>query len=267
MGDRAMEYVIITVVCFLSSVVGAICGIGGGVIIKPVLDATGILSVTTISFLSGCTVLSMSVVSMYKNMRAKHDFVFDKTFATVIAAGGVAGGISGKALYEAVLQKLSDTSHVGAVQAAVLLVITIGTLLYTINKEKIRTKELIHRPIIFLIGIILGIMSSFLSIGGGPINLVVLFYFFSMTSKQAAMYSIYIIMFSQISSLFVTVVRGKTPAFELPILLLMIGCGIVGGLVGSKINKRIDNKTVDRLFIGLMAVIIVINIFNIYRYA
>ena len=91
-----MEYLVIFLVCFLSSVIGAICGIGGGVIIKPVLDATGILAVTTVSFLSGCTVLSMSVVSMYKNMTAKHDFVFDKVFATVIALGGVVGGLACK---------------------------------------------------------------------------------------------------------------------------------------------------------------------------
>ena len=38
-----MEYVVIVAVCFFSSVVGAICGIGGGVIIKPVLDATGVV--------------------------------------------------------------------------------------------------------------------------------------------------------------------------------------------------------------------------------
>lgn len=55
-----MEMLIIMIVCFFSSVVGAICGIGGGVIIKPVLDATGIMEVATASFLSGCTVLSMS---------------------------------------------------------------------------------------------------------------------------------------------------------------------------------------------------------------
>ena len=44
------------VVCFLASIVGAICGIGGGVIIKPLLDALKILDVSQISFLSGCTV-------------------------------------------------------------------------------------------------------------------------------------------------------------------------------------------------------------------
>ena len=47
-------------VSFLASTAGAICGIGGGVIIKPVLDLFQMASVSTISFLSGCTVLSMS---------------------------------------------------------------------------------------------------------------------------------------------------------------------------------------------------------------
>ena len=46
-------------VSLCASAVGAVCGIGGGEIIKQVLDATGILAVTTGSFLSGCTVLSM----------------------------------------------------------------------------------------------------------------------------------------------------------------------------------------------------------------
>ena len=47
-------------VSFGTSVAGGICGIGGGVIIKPVLDFWGIASVAAASFLSGCTVLSMS---------------------------------------------------------------------------------------------------------------------------------------------------------------------------------------------------------------
>ena len=59
-----MIFVWVFLVCFLASVVGAICGIGGGVIIKPVLDAFGIMDVATISFLSGCTVLSMRLYSL-----------------------------------------------------------------------------------------------------------------------------------------------------------------------------------------------------------
>ena len=46
-------YMIFGLVSVLASMAGAICGIGGGVLIKPVLDAFGVLDVATISFLSG----------------------------------------------------------------------------------------------------------------------------------------------------------------------------------------------------------------------
>ena len=59
-----MIHMVFFLVCFLASAAGAICGMGGGVVIKPVLDAFGILDVDSISFLSGCTVLSMTAYSV-----------------------------------------------------------------------------------------------------------------------------------------------------------------------------------------------------------
>ena len=46
-------------VCILSTMVGAISGIGGGVIIKPMLDMTLPLGMPTISLISSFAVLSM----------------------------------------------------------------------------------------------------------------------------------------------------------------------------------------------------------------
>ena len=43
--------VLFFLVAFLASIVGAICGIGGGVIIKPTLDSFHVMSVAAISFL------------------------------------------------------------------------------------------------------------------------------------------------------------------------------------------------------------------------
>ena len=48
-----MSSILIFCVSFFASIAGAICGIGGGVIIKPVLDMLGLASVATISFLFG----------------------------------------------------------------------------------------------------------------------------------------------------------------------------------------------------------------------
>ena len=115
-----------------------------------------------------------------------------------------------------------------------------------------------------VIGLLLGIMSSFLGIGGGPINLVVLGYFFSMDTKTAAANSLYIILFSQAASFVSTLITGL-PEFRIMALILMVAGGIGGGIVGRKLNKKMDNRAVDKLFIGLMVLIVGICVYNAVR--
>ena len=249
------------VVCFLASIVGAICGIGGGVIIKPLLDALKILDVSQISFLSGCTVLSMSAYSVIKLSGKKE---IDTATVLPVAIGGAIGGIVGKWLFSFVKSLSDNPNKVGVVQAACLLIVTIFTLVYTIFKDKITTKKLKGLPILVAVGLFLGIMSSFLGIGGGPINLVVLFYLFSMSTKEAVITSLYIIFISQIASLGTSIITHTIPNFPIKVLVVMATGGIFGGVVGRIVNKKIADKTVDKLFIGLMAVMIGINIYNIF---
>ena len=155
----------------------------------------------------------------------------------------------------------------GAVQAACLLILTVGTLIYTIKKEQINTYHLKNVPVCLIIGFILGVLSSFLGIGGGPINLVILYFFFSMTTKAAAANSLYIILFSQATSLVSTIVTGTVPSVNWGILAGMIICGILGGMAGRAFNRKMDEKMVDKLFMVLMIVIILINIYNVFRSA
>ena len=117
-----------------------------------------------------------------------------------------------------------------------------------------------------IIGVALGIMSSFLGIGGGPINLVVLYYFFSMPTKTAAQNSLYIILVSQITSLATTLFTNTVPAFEWSWLIFMVSGGIGGGVVGRQINKKINGKQVEKLFIVLMFVIISISCYNMWAF-
>ncbi len=249
------------IISFLSSVAGAICGIGGGVIIKPVLDMFGAGSVSAISFLSGCTVLSMTCYSVGKAMLAGDSQVNLKT-GTPLAIGAAVGGVAGKSMFNAVKAMFANPNAVGGVQATCLAIITFGTLIYTLKKQHIRTRNVSSMPVCLGIGLILGICSSFLGIGGGPINLVVLYYFFSMDTKTAAANSLYIILFSQITSLLSTLITKTVPEFELITLVLMVAGGILGGIIGRKINKKIVSATVDKLFIFLMVIIIGISIRN-----
>ena len=252
------------IVSFFSSIVGAICGIGGGVIIKPVLDMLGMGSATTISFLSGCTVLSMSAYSVGKGMLAREKSV-DMSTGTPLAIGAALGGMAGKQLFSFLKSLFANPQTVGAVQAAALAVITVLTLLYTLNKEKISTKQIKNPVLCALIGLVLGVLSSFLGIGGGPINLVVLYYFFSMETKVAAANSLYIILFSQAASLIATLVTRSVPEFAPMSLVLMVCGGIGGGILGRVINKKIDSKAVEKLFVCLIGLIIFISIYNTWN--
>ena len=245
-----------------ASVVGAVCGIGGGVIIKPVLDLLHLESVSTISFLSGCTVLSMSCYSVIKSLLAGEKRVSLET-GTPLALGGLVGN----QLFGLVRGLSDNPDRVGAVQAACLAVITVGTLLYTRNKARIASYRVTNKGVCVLIGLALGCMSSFLGIGGGPINLVVLYFFFSMDTKTAAANSLYIIFFSQLCSLLTTLLTSSVPEFRWPVLVLMAAGGLGGGVLGRQLNRRMQGEAVEKLFMALMVVIICISVFNTWRYA
>ena len=250
-------------ISFLSCIAGAICGIGGGVVIKPVLDLMQMGQPATINFLSGCTVLAMSLYSVTKALRAG-DSKVEMSTGTPLAIGAAVGGVVGKEMFSAVKNFFSGSPAVGGVQAVALGIITLGTLVYTVNKAKIATRSTSNKVVCVVIGLLLGIMSSFLGIGGGPINLVVLGYFFSMDSKTAAANSLYIILFSQAASFVSTLITG-VPEFRILALALMVAGGIGGGIVGRMLNKKMDNRAVDKLFICLMVLIVAICVYNAAR--
>ena len=157
-------YVIFAAVSFLASVAGAICGIGGGVLIKPLLDTFGVLSVASISFLSGCTVLSMSCYSVVKARMSGSSLVDMKT-GTPLAIGAALGGVAGKMMFQYLSGLVENKDQVGAVQAGCLLFITLGTLIYTVRKDKIKTRQVTNAGICIAIVLVLGILSSVLGIG------------------------------------------------------------------------------------------------------
>ncbi|WP_051207831.1 sulfite exporter TauE/SafE family protein [Butyrivibrio sp. AE3006] len=256
-----MEYVIIAVICFLASLVGSICGIGGGVIIKPVLDAAKVYSVSVISFLSGCTVLSMTAYSIAREA-GKSRFKSASNEMIILAAGSIAGGVIGKSMFTVLLSDIGNDFLVGELQSLVLFVITAGTFIYTLFKVRISKKKITGLVWIFTIGAILGVISAFLGIGGGPINIVVLSYCFSMKAKEAAESSLFIILLSQLASFVTTIATGTVPKVDVVLLLMMVAMGISGGIAGRKINDLINQKSVDRLFMLLLVVIMGITLYN-----
>jgi len=251
-------------VTFLACFLGKICGMGGGVIIKPVLDALGIASPSQINFLSGCTVIGMSAWSVFKSLRSGTSEINLK-ISTPLAIGAATGGIIGKILYDAVEGLLSVPEQAKSVQAAFLFAATFATLIYTIRKSKLPSYHVENPVICILIGLGLGLLGSFLGIGGGPFNMAVLFLFFSMGTKIAAQNSLYIILISQIAGILKNAVTGNLPGANLGLLAGMVLCGVLGSEVAARVNGKMKEQTVNRLFEMVMVLVMAICVYNVLR--
>ena len=253
-----MQQVACILITFFASAIGSICEIGCGIIIKPVLDATGLYSVNSVNFMSGCAVLAMATYSVV----AAAIFggpVVKRSVSTYLAIGAAVGGAVGKQAF--VLLGGGDAA--GVVQAGVLFFVTLGTAIYTVMRKKIHPHHVRYPPACVAIGFSTGALSAFLGIGGGPINLAVLHFFFGMDTKAAAHNSLYIIMLSQLVALFCGTIPEEVPA---ALLAGMITCGILGGVLGRKANAKIDAYTTDRLFLGLLGLIMWICANNFIHY-
>lgn len=260
-----MILIICCFVTFVACILGTICGMGGGIIIKPALDATGVMSVATVTFLSACTVIAMTCWSVGKTL-LKKEAVIDLRNTTILAVGAAAGGLAGKQLYTMVASLFENKDTAGGVQACLLFTATLLTLIYTLNKDKIRSRQVNSPAVGLLIGVFLGLLGAFLGIGGGPFNVAVLYYFFSMPAKKAAQNSLFIVLFSQLTSTLKTILFDGIPTFDLYILLGMIFLGIIGSETGRRINRKIDNRQATLCLEGAMLLILAINVYNIVRF-
>ena len=239
-GKEKMELVLF-LVSFLSSTIGTVCGIGGGIVMKPLLDTLHLASAATISFLSGCTVFSMSCYSVCKALQKRESLIALKT-GTPLSLGAALGGSTGSRLFGLAADISKQPEKVGGIQAVCLAVITLLTLLYTLLQDTIKTHTLKSPLPCGVVGLCLGTLSGFLGIGGGPVNLVVLHFFFSMPAKIAAQNSLYIILVSQAASILTTLLSQRLPAFRLIWLGIMVGGGILGGKAGRILNRRLSEK-------------------------
>ena len=259
-------FLVFFLIAFVPSVIGAISGIGGGIIIKPVLDAISSLEIEKIAFLSSCTVLAMSCISFFRNIGTgkENKTVLEGRRGTALVLGAVTGGITGKMILNLAISSL-DASFTGTVQSLVLIVLTLMVFIYMFKKGKLKKKNIRSIPGCVSLGVLMGMISTFLSIGGGPINIMLISYFLNMDTKTTVVHSIYTIFVSQFASLIFTVISGSIPAIPYDVLIAVVSGGILGGLLGSWIMKQLPHKYIDRLFCVVVAAVMLLSVYNVIQ--
>lgn len=252
--------IIYILVILLATILGAIAGLGGGVIIKPVLDMLGYHNASTIGFYSSLAVFTMSIVSIYKQL--KNGFRFETKTVVLIALGSMLGGIVGENIFNLTTASLSN-HLVKAIQASLLLITLILIFIYSLNKEKINHYQIKNSFMVLLVGLGLGAISIFLGIGGGPLNVALLMFLFSYPMKEATIYSIATIFFSQLSKLGTICLSGQLLNFDLILVPAIIITAVLGGYIGTCINQKIKNEQIHQVYNFLIVILMVISTYNI----
>jgi len=259
-GTSKMIILIYLIIILIATISGAISGLGGGVIIKPLFDMIGYHNAATIGFYSSVAVFTMSIVSIIKQLRS--GFNFHLKTVLWISIGSLVGGVCGEHIFITVASYFPN-NVVKVIQAALLAITLICILIYSFNKHKIMHFNLKNFIYIFLVGYFLGAISVFLGIGGGPLNVALLMLFFSYTIKEAAIYSIATIFFSQISKLGSVIVLNQLFEYNLTLVPFICISAIIGGFIGTMISQRLEDRKIEKFYIFLIALLLFISAYNV----
>ena len=250
--------IIYAIIIFFSCVLGAIVGLGGGVFIRPAFDALGYHNVLNIGFFASSAILVMSIVSTVKKI--KDGTKINAKIALMVSLGAVAGGVIGNIILEQLVATMPSEASVQYTQIiATLIVLAIAIFLTT--KDHLRY-ELNHQWLLVGFGVILGMIASFLGIGGGAINVPIFMIFFGLGIKDATAYSIVVVFFSHLARLLTLGVTVGYMYFDLSTLPFVIVAAGLGGFFGAKLSGIFSAKVVKRLFQGALGLVMVMNIIN-----
>ncbi|ABX12944.1 sulfite exporter TauE/SafE family protein [Nitrosopumilus maritimus] len=220
---------------FAAGVLGSMIGLGGGVIVVPVLTFLG-FPPTAAASNSLFAALSNAVASTMSYSKQKRiEYSLGLKLGLLSVPGTILGAIV--------------SSDVGSdIFKALFGFVLIASAAYIFLRKKIESKEkkISLQMMIFAIGasFFAGIISSFFGIGGGIVFVPLMVVGMGMTMKKAAPTSQMILLFASSSGVIVHSLLGH-PDF-LQSGLLAIG-SFIGGLVGARLSIDIKERSLQIL--------------------
>lgn len=253
--------VIYFLITILATTMASLTGMGGGIIMKPILDILGHFDTATIGVLSSISVFTTSFVSTFKNILNKNKFNME--IVIPLGIGAVCGGSIGQMIFSFFTRSFENKSIITIIQNIIIGILICFVFWYIKNKDNIPSKNLTGSVTSYLVGLVLGIVSSFLGIGGGSINVPIFIYLFSYDTKTAGISSLVTIVFAQMSKLISVAVTTGFAVYDLSISPYMVIGAIMGGTIGSKLATKFTSKQIEKAFIFLLFIIFGLCIWNI----
>ena len=226
---------------FVAGILGSMIGLGGGIIVVPVLTFFG-FAPTLAASNSLFAAFSNAVASTFSYSRQKRiEYSLGLKLGLLTIPGTILGAYISSDVTPGIFKILFG-------------LVLISSAFYIFIRKRIETKEKIVNKQIMLFGVgasfFAGIISSFFGIGGGIIFVPLMVVGMGMAMKKAAPTSQFILLFASLSGVIVHSILGH-PDF-LQAGLLATG-SFVGGLVGARLSLEIKER-----FLQILVSVIII---------
>jgi len=271
-----MNIIIIVIVITIGTFLSSLCGLGGGIIIKPILDAFHYFTHFQVGLISMSCVLTTSLSAVIKHIFYKTQIKYKDS--TILAIGSILGGIAGAFLLNRVKESMVEaypspdpergkgTIIITIIQNALIMCFMMLILLYMlVLKKKGISFHLNNSFILCAIGLFLGMISVFMDIGGGAINVCIFVLLFSMDVKSVAVDSLLVIVFSQTAKFVQYAVIGNFQKYVVFddkltwwLFIILMGISVLTGIFGSALNRKIKANYIDNIYnLSIFSVILI----------
>ncbi len=247
-------------IAFFVGGISGLLGISGGFILTPFMIALGVPASIAVGT-SSVQIFAASfhaVVTYYRN----------KTIPYRAAFSLIGGGVLGVALGVMIFRYLSVYYNLDIIirYSFVILLLSVACLLFVPppqDHKHLNLNALTRLDMVKLssVGVVIGILSGILGIGGGFLIIPALIYFLSVDSKQAVVLSQTNIVCVSLLSFIMHAVINHNIDYVLAIILV-VG-GVLGSSVGLWFHHKLSRKTSRYIFITIVVVTACILIYDL----
>ncbi len=278
-ANLPVNALVIVVLGGLVGLLSGMFGVGGGFLTTPLLIFYGIPP--TVAAASAATqVTGASVSGVFTHLQRK---TVDLEMGGVMVVGGIIGALLGAGIF-ALLQRLGQIDTV----IAILYVVMLGSIGLMMARESIQVllatrrgeappaRKRRHHPLVaalplrwrfyrsglyisplapLLLGVISGIATMLMGIGGGFILVPAMIYVLGMTTQVVIGTSLFQILFVTMATTLVHSVT--TRAVDLVLAFLLLIGSVVGAQIGGRLSMKLPPENL-RIVLALIVLIVAI---------
>ncbi|MBF7025750.1 sulfite exporter TauE/SafE family protein [Staphylococcus kloosii] len=231
--------------------ISGLVGIGGAIIIYPaVLLLPPLFGVPAYSayIASGLTSSQVFFSTLSGSLKAQKKTEFSPPLVIYMSGGMITGSMLG-----ALLANLFNATFVNAIYIIIAL---IALILMFINVKPNLNQSSFNKPLLVMVGLLVGIISGIVGAGGAFIIIPILLVLFKLPMNMVVANSIVIAFISSIGAFIIKLIQGYIPLEDA--LFLIIG-SIIFAPLGLKLGEKVPSF-VQKWIISILIIIAIIQI-------